>query len=239
MARRPAVKSAVQWLAMFPLISCLVCLSSCGDDEGAGPGLTASDYNEAGWSSYAVEDYTNARANFGKALELEAGFIEARLGLAWCEAHGGEYPAALEDFNEVMDAGEYVTDAFAGRSATALAASQDSLAIASAESTLARDPVYEFRRKKEYDWRDIRLITAQAHYALAQYGGAQAQVDILDPDNGLDPADSESWVVNGQTYITYEAALAMEIEWLWSMEGGGALASTAGLLPGSRGRARR
>ncbi len=235
MARRPAVKGAVQWLVMFALISCLVCLSSCGDDEGAGPGMTASDYNEAGWSSYADEDYTNARANFEKALELEAGFSEARLGLAWCEAQGGEYLAALGHFNEVVEAGEYVTDAFAGRSATALAASQDSLAIASAESTLARDSVYEFRRKKEYDWRDIRLITAQAYFGLAQYGGAQEQVDILDPDNGLNPADSGSWVVNGQTYLTYEAALAMEIEWLRSMEGGGALACGAGLPMGSRG----
>jgi len=233
MARRPAVRSAVTWLVAVPLIALLVCVSSCGDDEGPGPGTTASDHNEAGWSSYANGDHTNARASFEKALGLEAGLIEARLGLAWCEAHDGEYSTALDDFDEVMETGEYVADAFAGRAATALAASQDSLAIASAESTLARDHVYEFSRHDKYNWRDLRLIMAQAYFALAQYSDAQAQVDILDPDNGLDPADSESWVVDGQTHLTYEAALAMEIEWLRSTEGGGVLASAAEPLLGS------
>jgi tetratricopeptide (TPR) repeat protein len=192
--------------------------------------MTASDHNEAGWSSYANGHYTNAHASFEKALGLEAGLIEARLGLAWCEAHDGEYSTALDDFDEVMETGEYVADAFAGRAATALAVSQDSLAIASAESTLARDPVYEFSRHDKYNWRDLRLIMAQAYFALAQYSDAQAQVDILDPDNGLDPENPDSWEVDGVTHPTYEAALAMEIELLWSMEGGGALAwATDGL----------
>ena len=139
----------------------------------------------------------------------------------------------LAHLDEVIGTGEYVEDAFAGRAATALAASENLLAIASAESTLARDHVYEFSRHDKYNWRDLRLIMAQAYFALAQYSDAQAQVDILDPDNGLDPADSESWVVDGQTHLTYEAALAMEIEWLRSTEGGGVLASAAEPLLGS------
>jgi hypothetical protein len=207
-------------LVAVPLIGLLVFISSCGDDEGAGPGMTAGDHNAAGWSSYAGEDYASARASFEQALGIDIGLTEARLGLAWCKAHEGEYSAAFSDFDVVREAEQYVADAFAGSAATALGASQDPLAIAHAESTLARSPAYEFGRRPSYNWRDLRLILAQGNYSLAQYGDAQAQVDILDPDNGLDPADSESWVVDGQAHLTYEAALAMEIELLWSTEGG-------------------
>lgn len=227
MARRPVVKSTPMWLAAVPLIALLFCVSSCGKDEGPGPGMTAAEHNEAGWTSYGLHDYAGASAHFSEALGLDPALTEARLGLAWCEAQAGEYPTALDGFNEIIDTGEYVADAYAGRAATALAASEYSLAIASAESTLAIDSQYAFHRRDEYNWRDLRLIMAQAYFALAQYSNAQGQVDILDPDNGLDPGDPGTWVVDGVTHPTYEAALVMEIDVLGFMEGGGALASMA------------
>jgi tetratricopeptide (TPR) repeat protein len=227
MARRQAVESALRRLVAVPLIALSVCAASCGNDEGPGPGMTAAQHNEAGWTSYSAQDYSSASAHFSDALGLDPGLTEARLGLAWCEAQEGGYSAALDDFDEVIDAGEYVADAFAGRSATALAASEDSLAIASAESTLAIDAEYEFHRQNGYNWRDLRLIMAQAYFALARYEEAQGQVDILDVDNGLDPGAPGTWVVNGVAHPTYQAALAMEIEVLLSVEGGGVLARTA------------
>lgn len=223
MSERPAVRISVARFMALQWIILLICLSSCGDDGGPGPGMTAVDYNEAGWSSYSTGSFASARESFEKALELEPGFTEARLGLGWCEAHAGEHGPALDDFNEVIEAGEYVIDALAGRAASALAATRDSLAITSADSALALDDAYEFDRHKAYNWRDLTLIMAQAHFALAQYGDAQAQVDILDPGNGLDPASPESWIVEGQAHPTYEGALAMEIERLWSLEGGSGL----------------
>ena len=215
------MRSADTWLVAVSLSVLLVCVSSCGEDEGPGPGVTAAEHNEAGWTSYNNGDYAGAHSHFSEALGLDPGLTEARLGLAWCKAHEGEYCTALDAFDDVMEAGESVADAFAGRAATALAAWQESPAVASAESTLARDPAYEFVRRDEYNWRDLRLVLAQAYFALARYSDAQVQVNILDPDNGLDPGNSETWVVDGEIHPTYEAALAMEIELLWSMEDGG------------------
>jgi len=225
MAKRAvhALRSSVLTVATALAVALL--LSSCGEDEG--PGMTAAQHNEAGWASYNSRDYSGAHSHFSEALGLDPGLTEARLGLAWCSAQQGQHASALADFNEIIDTGPdtLVTDAFAGRAVTALAMESDSVAIASAESTLARSAKYSFGRHPDFDWRDLRLVMAQGYFGLAQYADAQAQVDILDPDNGLDPAVPASWVVGGNSYPTYEAALAMEIEWLWSIVGEGGLLS--------------
>ena len=193
-------------------------VSSCDDDGG--PRMKAADYNEAGWESYGLGDYASAHSSFVSALSMDGDLVEARLGLGWCEAWEGEHEAALESFDTVIETGEFVGDAYAARAAAALAASMDSLAVASAESTLVMDADYVFARRDGYDWRDLRLILAQARFAMAQYADAQEQVDILDPGNGLDPGDPASWVVDEVAHPTYEAALAMEIERLWAVQGG-------------------
>ena len=202
----------------------LVCLAlsalmlSCGGDTPWSSWQRASEVNEDGWALYAEGDYAGAAIEFEAALEIEPAFTEALLGLAWCKSHDGEFEAALDDYDTVLASGEFETDAYAGRAAAALAATEASLAVASADSALSRSPSYEFGRHEEYNWRDLRLILAQAHFALGQYAYAQAEVDLLDPDNGLDPGDSETWVVDGLVHPTYEAALAMEIELLCSIE---------------------
>ena len=205
--------------AAWLVLACILCMglvSSCGDDDVA---MTAADYNNAAWSSYAGGDYTDARSDFETALDLDPDMHEARLGIAWCDAHDAEYDEAMVGFDTVITSGDFATDAFAGRAAAAHAADLDSLAIASADSALARDADYEFSRKEEYNWRDLRLILAQACFALGLYAEAQAEVDILDPGNGLDPANETTWEVGGQAQPTYEAALALLIEALVSDEG--------------------
>jgi tetratricopeptide (TPR) repeat protein len=190
---------------------------SCGDDGTPGP--NAVDLNEAGWASYAAGDVAGARQSFSRALETQGGLMEARLGLAWCEARQGDCQEAIDDYDAVIESGQHTEDAYAGRAAAALAIWDHPLAVASAGNTLARNPAYAFERYPAFEWRDLRLIVAQACFALAEYAYAQAEVDIIDPDNGLDEGDPETWVVAGKTHPTYQAALAMEIEYLWYLEG--------------------
>ena len=61
------------------------------------------------------------------------------------------------------------------------------MAVDWADSALAIDPDYVFEHDPTFDWKDLRLILAQSYYGLSQYDEAQAQVDILNPDNTLDP----------------------------------------------------
>jgi tetratricopeptide (TPR) repeat protein len=201
------------------LVAVSLLLSSCGDD-GGGPGLTAEELNEEGWGSYALGEYSEARGLFQDALGLDPDYPEAQLGLAWTEAQLGNYAASVSGHGAVVASGEYVTDAFAGRAAASLELPDFLTAIESADSALTRDPDYFFSRQPAYDYGDLRLILAQSHFALAHYDSAQEQVDLIDPSNGLDPADPGSWAVGDTSYPTYEAALAVLIELLWSLEGG-------------------
>jgi tetratricopeptide (TPR) repeat protein len=212
-----------------PLFVLLALGTSCGSDEGPGPGLTAEEQNEAGWESYNKGNFSGAAMHFGVALEVDPGLVEARLGMAWADAQEGRCATALAGFEEVIKTGTYsrVTDAHAGRAAAALASGEDSLAAISGQIVLGRAPDYFFRRHPHYNYRDVRLIMAQAYFGLAQYEYAQTQVDLLYV-NGLDTEDPGSWVVGGVEYPTYESALLMLIELLWSSEGGDDLPGSPG-----------
>jgi tetratricopeptide (TPR) repeat protein len=199
-------------------LAALIVLTSCGDDEGPGSRLSAAEHNEEGWASYVLGDYEDARGHFTDALTLDPELYEARLGAAWCEAQQGEYLTAVADFDILLESSLLMEDAFAGRAAAALEIPDDSLAVASAESTLARDEGYFFARRPDYNFYDLHLILAQAYFALSEYSKAQEQADILYPGNGLDPAEPSSWVVDQVAYPTYEAALAVLIEYLWALE---------------------
>lgn len=207
-------------LAALALMLATFTLASCGSDESGGPVVTAAQLNEEGWSRYIMGEYSVARSSFEDALVLESVFVEARLGLAWSNAQLGEYSASVSAFEEVIASGEYVADAFAGRAAASLELPDYEAAIVSADSALARDAGYTFLRQPAFDYGDLRLILAQSYFALARYDSAQAQVDIMDPSNGLDPGNPETWTIAGTAHPTYEAALAALIERLWALEGG-------------------
>jgi tetratricopeptide (TPR) repeat protein len=206
-------------LTALVVVLAAVALSSC-DDNGAAPRLSAQELNEEGWERFSAGSYAEAKSSFDKALDVDAGLVEARLGLAWSNAQLGEFEASVAGFDEVTSSGLLVTDAFAGRAAAALELPDYSLSIASADSALSRDPGYFFSRQSSFNFGDLRLILAQSYFALARYDSAQAQVDRISPGNGLDPDGPETWVVGGTAYPTYEAALAAIIERLWALEGG-------------------
>jgi tetratricopeptide (TPR) repeat protein len=207
------------WSFVLPVgLAVILVLASCGEDGSRSS--TAAQHNEEGWGSYILGDYAEAGSHFTEALRLDPGLFEARLGLAWTQAQQGEYVSAVDNFTELLDSGALMEDSFAGRAAVALEVPDERLAVASAESTLARAPNYFFGRRPAYNFYDLRLIMAQAYFALSEYSNAQGQVDVLDPENGLDPGNPETWMVDGVSYPTYQAALAIEIEHLWAVENG-------------------
>ena len=61
------------------------------------------------------------------------------------------------------------------------------------------------------------MILSEAYFAEQRYDLAQVTADgIADreglPPSGLDPVEPATWVVDGVTYATYQAALAVVIQ---------------------------
>jgi tetratricopeptide (TPR) repeat protein len=211
------------WIVLLLAASLLA--ASCGEEDsgpgGGGGGPTTPDYtadelNTMGWASYAVGDYYDAKSYFGQALAKDAGQDEARLGLGWSQAFTGEHLAAITTFNGLLDDDRRTTDAQAGLAAAALFTDPQQSLVA-AQAAVDADPQYVFERRESFNFLDLHLIQAQAHFALHDYAAAQAKVEEIEamveelPPSGLDPQDPETWVVGGVTYASYQAALAAVI----------------------------
>lgn len=100
--------------------------------------------------------------------------------------------------------------AYGGRAAVRLAAGNHEGAITDATAAIAADAEWSFDHGAGINVEDLHLILAQAWFGSGeeQFPQAQAQIDILDPVNGLSPLDPLSW---GEA-PTYAAALLIHIQ---------------------------
>ena len=208
-------------LALLAAVALLMVSCSSDDTSGSGgggstgPSHSADQLNTMGWESFDIADYTQARVYFEEATTLNPNHNAARLGLAWTEAYTGDHQNAIANFQIVIDNGSYTLDGTAGKATASLAVDADE-AVSAAQSALDLDADYSFYKRPSFNALDLHLIIAEAHFTASRYPQAQDEVDILDPDNGLDPGDSDSWVVDGVLYPTYQQALLFEIEMLAS-----------------------
>ena len=148
-----------------------------------------SDPLVAGWAAFEARDYISARVHFSDARAAHPGTAEPLTGLGWSlmNLSPDSLAAAVSRFDQAtaLDAG--ATDARAGRSAAeralatrtaagATAGTHDSLAIASADAVLALLPAWQFAHRAAIDWRDLRLIIAEASFARRDYVRANLEV---------------------------------------------------------------
>src|SRR6185436_16440291 len=124
-------------------------------------------------------------------------------GLGWSLVNlsSDSLVAAVSRFDEALALDAGATDARAGRSAAehalatratigTAAGTHDSLAIASADAVLALLPAWQFAHRPTIDWRDLRLIIAQASFARGDYVRANLEVVNLG-GTAVDPASPD------------------------------------------------
>jgi tetratricopeptide (TPR) repeat protein len=212
--RRPALTRESHAILALIALPLLVALSGCGSNDGpsfASPRETAV---QAAWRAFEERDYDGAQSLFLAAAGRDARNADARRGLGWSRAYLGDLDAAAEDFEAALSLAPGSVDALAGLAAVELARGRRPQAISRARAALAADPDWVFPHRGDVNAEDLHLILAQA-YALSgpgAYDEAQAELDLLDPKNGLDPASPASWIVAGESYATYEEALLAAIE---------------------------
>ncbi|HUU44472.1 MAG TPA: hypothetical protein VM118_01960, partial [Acidobacteriota bacterium] len=157
-----------------------------GGNGSSGPSLTSAwEKFEAGQYDAAIAEFADVVGDVSDAAHLAEGYC----GLGWSYAFDDQLDAAATSFASALNTGAESVDAAAGASAVALARGEHTDATSLAQAALAIDPDWSFNHYPGIDWKDLRLILAQAYFGLgaASYDDAQAEVDILDPDNGLDP----------------------------------------------------
>jgi len=175
--------------------------------------MDAAWQTEQGWASFQAEDYRGAIGHFGYAQVLDPEYGPAYLGEGWSQAFVGQLDLARTALEHARSLGLSTHDASAGLAVVLKLQGDLHRAIAEANSILTDEPAYVFSRRVSIDWRDLRLLIAQCWYRLGErhFDHVQAQVDLLDPDNGLDPMDPASWVVDGARFESYAIALLVEL----------------------------
>lgn len=212
-------KGMKRTLCYLPVISIALLIAAVAcEKKSTDTGPDVEELIDQGWTAFEAGDLESAYTYFYDAINADSDDAEARHGMGWVQLMEGDLDAAWVAFDraqyfELQHFGAEVGMAIVYRDLP-----DYSLAISSANTVLSSIPAYVFPHMSSVDWKDLRLIIAQCSYRKgeAYFDDAQAEVDILDPDNGLDPADSDTWVVGSVTYATYAEALMMAIEALES-----------------------
>ena len=206
----------------IPALLLLLTLTATACEETGTGGATAAEKIALGWTAFEASDITAAFSRFNEAISIDPLNAEAHHGMGWVRLLRGELSQAQSSFNSANTNGLAITDADAGLAITCRDLPDLNLAISKARAVLTSSSTSSFSHRTTIDWKDMRLVIAQCSYRLgeATFDDAQTELDILDADNGLDPADSGTWIVGSTTYDTYAEALLMAIEALESTIGG-------------------
>lgn len=183
---------------------------------------SAAELTAEGWGLFESSNFTSGKAKFSEALGKDGEYADAYNGRGWCNAFLDSDTEAISDFDAANSKGLGNPDAYAGLAGVYVGNQQFLNAISNAKTVLLQDSSYQFSHQPAIDSLDLHLILAQAYYGLggAYIDSAQQRVDYLNPANGLDPANSTTWVVSGITYNTYAEALLKEIQRLEESIGG-------------------
>ncbi len=182
---------------------------------------TLLDFVNEGWQEYENGNYSQALTKFKGALShvLTQDVERAHNGLGWTYAANSldSLDKSRESFDAAIQRRANFTEAFAGRGFVYLAQKRYNSAIDDFARALELDASFAFSHNPEINANDLRLGLAEAYFFKQNLTDAQAQVDLLDPGNGLNPGSSDTWVVDGVTFATYAEALLAWIEKLKSV----------------------
>jgi tetratricopeptide (TPR) repeat protein len=199
-----------------------------GNESERSPEVSAIPNDEVsltaeGWIAWEAGDYETAGSNFQLALSHDPRYSEAHTGLGWTALKEHELQTAADCFDEAIQNGPANEDPRVG----GLIVHRELpgglwIARSYGYTALQNDPDYEFSHDPAIDADLVRLMLAQVNYltGAVSFAAAQALLDILVPGNGLDPASSASWIVDGTTYTTYAAALLALIEYAFTLHWG-------------------
>ncbi len=156
----------------------------------------------AGWLEFGAGRHEDAITAFDRAVEIDSALPEAYVGLGWSYAMLDQLDIALSNLDLAIAGDSESPDGYAAKAFVHLARGEYESAIESAvEAIDSGGEDYVFSQLPDVQTRNLRLVMAESHYAIGQYSDAQAQMDILNPNNNLDK-DSQ----------TYRQELLLEIE---------------------------
>lgn len=195
--------------------------NATSDESSFTTKMTFDELHQAAWDNYENHQLTAAKTLFLKMLTIRPNFADAHNGLGWCNA-GNEVDSlqlAITYFDAANTYRNNFTEALSGRGFVYLALKQYLHTTVDFKNVIQLSPNFIFQHDKSVTIQDVRLGLAEAGFFRQDYSGAQEQITIIAPDNGLDPDNVATWVVDNIHYNTYQEALLAWIEKLKTTPG--------------------
>ena len=173
--------------------------------------MTLEELLDAGWQAFAGDRYVTAKQYFDQALIKESANSSANLGKGWSLLLEGSshYQIALNAFDQAIQDVNCEADCRAGIISTKFVQQKYDEIPSLISIMLSKYPKYSFSHKSDINWQDLLLMKAQAFYFNRQYLQAWTTVKQLTSEyNYIDPEASETWIVEEQTFFSFEAVLS-------------------------------
>lgn len=174
----------------------------------------AYSYLRDGWSAYVAGDLGLARQLFNESLSRNALFADVFAAFGWLQLRLDSLAAAQASFNAALAVESQAPIALAGLAVLSMVEDQPSNTIAHTTAILSVNPQWTYKYNPKINAQRLRLMLAEAYFLTGQIPQAQAQLDLLWPDNKLDPNVSATWKVKKQSYTSYESAFLAALNYL-------------------------
>jgi cytochrome c-type biogenesis protein CcmH/NrfG len=164
----------------------------CGGGGTTGPSEpTAASLTAEGWRSFETDSLDTATARFTDALDLDPGYADARTGLGWVALRRNDFDGAETAFTTALSLDSTATAAWGGAVVTAAGRDRSTQVRSRGLELLDADPQFVFAHDPNFSASDVRWLVARAALDLGDDVTLMAQLDVLAPGNGLDPAAAD------------------------------------------------
>jgi tetratricopeptide (TPR) repeat protein len=163
-------------------------MNGCGGQEEAP--LTDTGVSKEGWKLYESKDYTGSLKKFEKAVSINPNYADGYVGLGWAYGKMVSLNDSINSFMNALSKEPQNLDALAGIAIAYLANDQYDQAIDSANKVLASNPGYIFAHGNITS-KNMNIVLAESYYYTGNLSKAHDQIDILNPDNVVDPASKD------------------------------------------------
>ena len=205
-----------RYIILSILVFCMIFVNcECGKKNPTkNDDPTITEILSSGWAKFSAEDYSGAETAFDEAITKESGNFSANTGKGWSMLMQNKEDLAgiVSYLQKAVSDNTWQSDARCGLAVTKLIQKQYSDVITMVELVISAQTDYFFQYRPSIDYHDLLVIKAQAYFLSKQYTNAWQTVLQLTSEYSLDPNNSDSWVVNGAEYFSFEAALSEVIE---------------------------
>lgn len=193
------------------LILSLLSFFSC-ENIGGDPEVTAEELINSGWIYFETGEYLKAIEDFNSAISKNASAFEAFSGIGWSQIRLDQIDNSQTNFLSALDGNYAGKEVLAGLAAISLAIEEYTTAIGYAESILNIDPDWIFEHDNSIDYKDVWFVVAIAYFHEGDFAEVEAAILQIDSTYSISENDLNTWIVDGNSYLSYQEAVAAYLQ---------------------------